>query len=99
MKLFAAASILAASMLATACGPAYGRVYVRTGPPPIRAEVVGVAPGPGYVWLPGYYRYDGGGYLWVGGRWDRPPRRNARWERGHWQRDRRGWYYVEGRWR
>ncbi len=99
MKSVAAATVLAASMLAAACGAAYGRVYVRTGPPPVRAEVVGVAPGAGYVWVPGYYRYDGGSYVWVGGRWDRPPRRNARWERGHWERDRRGWYYVEGHWR
>ena len=99
MKLFAATTILAASMLATACAGASGRVYVRSGPPPIRAEVVGVAPGPGYVWVPGYYNYNGGGYVWVGGRWDRPPRSRARWVPGHWQRDRRGWYYVQGHWR
>ena len=99
MKLLAATAILAASMFATACGATYGRVYVRTGPPPIRAEVVGVAPGPGYVWVPGYYRHDGRAYVWVGGRWDRPPRARARWVPAHWERDRRGWYFVEGHWR
>ena len=99
MKLLSATTILAASIFATACAGASGRVYVRSGPPPIRAEVVGVAPGPGYVWVPGYYNYDRGGYVWVGGRWDRPPRVRARWVQGHWQRDRHGWYYVEGHWR
>ena len=99
MRSFIAAALVTGSMLATACASGGGHVYVRSGPPPVRAEVIGVAPGPGYVWMPGYYRYNGGGYVWVGGRWDRPPRARARWVPGHWQRDRRGWYYVEGHWR
>jgi hypothetical protein len=99
MRSLAAAVIFAASIFAAACVGASGRVYVRTGPPPLRAEVVSVSPGAGYVWVPGYYRYDGGGYVWVGGRWDRPPRGRGRWVPAHWERDRRGWYFVEGHWR
>ena len=99
MRSLGAALILASSLALTACGATYGRVYVRTGPPPVRAEVVGVAPGPGYVWVPGYYRHDGSAYVWVAGRWDRPPRARARWVPAHWERDRRGWYFVEGHWR
>jgi hypothetical protein len=91
--------ILASSLLLGACAGGSGRVYIRSGPPPIRAEVVGVAPGPGYVWVPGYYRHDGRDYLWVAGRWDRPPRARARWVPAHWERDRRGWYFVDGHWR
>ncbi len=100
MKAWAAALFLGASLLVTgACAGVSGRVYVRTGPPPLRAEAAIVSPGPGYVWVPGYYQYRGGGYLWVGGRYERPPRARARWVAPHWQRDRRGWYFVEGHWR
>jgi hypothetical protein len=96
-------SLLMAGLLVatTACATAAprGRVYVRTGPPtPIVETRIG-APGPGFVWVPGYYRWDGRAYAWAPGRWDRPPRARARWEPAHWQRDRRGWYFVEGRWR
>jgi hypothetical protein len=100
MKSFAAAVILAGALAATsACAGSSGRIYVRTGPPPLRAEAVIRAPGPGYVWVPGYYQYTGAGYVWVGGRYERPPRGRGRWVAAHWQRDRRGWYFVEGRWR
>jgi hypothetical protein len=100
MRFWSAAIILAGSLVAaTACAGVGGRVYVRTGPPPLRAEAVLVSPGPGYVWVPGYYQYTGGGYVWVGGRYERPPRARARWEAAHWERDRRGWYFVEGHWR
>jgi len=99
MKLLSAAAILAASVFATACAGTSGRVYVRTGPPPVRAEIVGVAPGPGYVWVPGYYNYSGRDYVWVGGRWDRPPRARARWVPAHWERDGHGYYFVDGHWR
>jgi hypothetical protein len=98
MKSLAAASLLAASIFATACA-GNGRVYVRTGPPPLRSEAVLVSPGPGYVWIPGHYRYERGGYVWVGGRYERAPRSRARWVPGHWENGRRGWYYVEGHWR
>ncbi len=99
MKSLTLAIMLAGSIAATACVGASGRVYIRTGPPPVRAEVVAVSPGPGYVWVPGYYAYERGAYVWVAGRYMRPPRARARWVPGHWQRDRRGWYFVEGHWR
>jgi hypothetical protein len=99
MRSLAAGVMLIGSLLAAGCAGASGRVYVRTGPPPLRAEVRAVAPGPGYEWVPGYYSYERGGYVWVSGRYMRPPRARARWAPAHWERDRRGWYFVEGRWR
>jgi hypothetical protein len=65
-------------------------------PPPPTAVVtpVGVAPGPGYVWVPGYWDWVGGQWVWVEGRWILPPRRHAVWvapivdfrlHRGHWR--------------
>ncbi len=73
--------------------------YVRVPPPPLRAEVYGRAPGGGYVWTGGYWRYAGNRYDWVDGRWVQPPRGRARWERGRWDHDRRGYRWRDGRWR
>jgi WXXGXW repeat (2 copies) len=98
-KLTAALLVTASLFASTACVSASGRVYVRVGPPPPRVEAVLVAPGPRYVWLPGFYRWDGGGYVWMPGRYELPPRARAAWVPPHWERHRRGWYVVEGHWR
>ncbi len=82
-----------------ACVTTSGRVYLRLGPPAPVIERRIDAPGLGYVWQPGYYRWDGRGYVWVSGHYERAPRGRARWESGHWSHDRHGWYWVEGRWR
>jgi hypothetical protein len=76
------------------------RAYVRIGPPAPVVEVRTAAPGPGYVWVAGYHRWDGSAYVWVPGAWQRPPRAHGRWSAGHWVHEGpRGWYFVEGRWR
>jgi hypothetical protein len=75
-----------------------GRLYVQVGPPRPLLEVRAVAPGPGYVWLQGYHRWDGRTYVWVPGYWQIAPRPRAVWVPGHWERDRRGWYFIDGRW-
>ncbi len=82
-----------------ACATPRGRVYVRVGPPAPVADVRVVRPGPNYVWVPGYYRWDGRAYRWAAGAWMLPPRPRAVWVPGHWSHTRRGWFYVEGRWR
>jgi hypothetical protein len=91
--------LLVSATTASACA-APARLYVRVGPPAPIIETRIVAPGPGYVWLPGYHTWDGRAYVWVTGRWERPPRPRARWVAARWARDdRRGWYLVEGHWR
>src|SRR6516164_7342508 len=35
--------------------------------PPPRVEVVPVAPGPGYNWVPGHWAWRGSGWVWIGG--------------------------------
>ena len=75
------------------------RIYVRIGPPPIVVERPTLAPRMGYVWQPGYHRWDGRAYVWNGGTWASPPYRHARWIPGHWAESRRGFYWVEGHWR
>ena len=97
-----ASAVLFLGTLLAGCGGGYGytSAYVAYGPPPPRAYgVIGVAPGPGYVWRDGYYAYRGGNYAWVGGAWVRPPHPRATWERGEWRHEGRGWRYHEGHWR
>jgi hypothetical protein len=90
--------LLTLSMAACAATPG-GRLYVRIGPPAAVVEARTSAPGPGYVWIAGFHRWNGASYVWVPGRWERPPRARARWAPGHWVHGRQGWYFVEGRWR
>lgn len=100
LRSFACGVVLSAALASTACAaPVGGRLYVRVGPPAPIVERAVVAPGPGYVWIPGFYRWDGAAYVWVAGRWDRPPRPRARWVAGHWAHERGGWYFIEGHWR
>ena len=88
--------LLAGVLMATgACATGVrGRVYVRVGPPAPIIEARIATPGPGYVWVPGYYNWDGRAYAWAPGRWERPPRGRARWEPAHWAKERRGWFFV-----
>jgi hypothetical protein len=57
----------------------YVREMIGFGPPPIRTEVYGPAPGVGFMWTPGYYAFRGGAYEWVGGSWLRPPQPGFGW--------------------
>jgi hypothetical protein len=56
-------------------------VGIRIGPPPAPRvlRVRPVAPGPGYVWLDGYWYAEGGRYRWHSGYWTRPPYEGAVW--------------------
>ena len=96
------AMALLALTLSVAClgpPPPPGTVYVAAGPPAAQVEVLAVAPGPEYVWIPGYHRWDGVHYVWVGGTWERRPHANASWQPGTWRHHTQGWYWTEGRWK
>jgi hypothetical protein len=56
-----------------------GEVVVNQDPPPPIVETVGVAPGPGYLWIGGYYHWNGGGWVWYRGHYARPPHPGAVW--------------------
>jgi hypothetical protein len=83
----------------TASGCYAHSAYVRVPPPPLRAEVYGYAPGPGYVWVNGFWRWGGRRYVWAPGYWARPPRRHSQWVPGRWESSPRGYYWQRGRWR
>jgi hypothetical protein len=82
-----------------AAGAANAQVYVHVGPPPVVVEHPGPPPHPGYVWIQGYHRWDGGRYVWVPGRYEMPPRPHAVWVPHRWVHRHGGWVMVEGHWR
>lgn len=92
-----AAAALAAALWTAPASAA--RVYVSVAPPAPIAEVRVVAPGPGYVWVGGFHRWDGKAYAWVPGRWALPPHGHAAWVAGHWKHHAHGWYWVDGHWK
>ena len=104
MKKAILASLALITML-TCEAPLARAVWVRRPPPPpVSRVVVGRRPGPRYVWTGGYWGWGarpGGrrGYVWVPGRWRRPPRRNAVWVAPRWRATRGGYRFVPGRWR
>lgn len=97
---FLGALLLAAGFsVACVAVPPPGVAYVRVGPPRAVVEIRRVAPGPGYVWIEGYHRWDGDTYVWVPGTWERVPAGRRRWVRGRWHSTHGQWYWVEGHWR
>ncbi len=78
---------------------AYAAGCVRLPPPAPRVEVYSAAPGPGYVWIGGFWDWRGGGYVWTPGYWTRPPRPHARWVPGRWSPRHGGYCYERGYWR
>jgi YXWGXW repeat-containing protein len=75
-----------------------GAVEAPLTPPADLVEAVPVAPGPAYVWVPGYWVWNGG-WVWIGGRWVIRPYPHAVWVRGHWGRHGRGYAWTRGHWR
>ncbi|MGD1069372.1 MAG: YXWGXW repeat-containing protein [Bryobacteraceae bacterium] len=80
-------------------GAANAQVYVGVAPPRPVIEHRGPAPGAGYVWIPGYHRWDGHAHVWVAGYWQLPPRPHAHWVAARWAHRPGGWVLIEGHWR
>lgn len=78
---------------------AAAQVVVRIGPPPRGpVEVVPVVPHPGWVWQPGFYRWNGVRYIWIPGAYIQPPFLRARWIAGHWRPAPGGYVWIPGHW-
>jgi len=91
--------IAAAFAAALALSASAQEIIVRTAPPRPLVERRVAAPGRGYIWTPGYHRWDGHAYVWAPGAWVLPPRPHAHWVGAHWVRRHHEWVFVEGRWR
>ena len=68
-------------------------VSVNIAPPPLPVYEQPVVPGPGYIWTPGYWAWDGSDYYWVPGTWVMPPEVGLLWTPGWW-----GWSDGYYRW-
>ncbi len=84
------AVVTAASCVATA--------WVPLGPPGAQVEVQTMAPGPGFIWINGWWEWHGD-WAWHRGYWARPPRPRATWEPPRWEHGERGWRWHPGQWR
>lgn len=73
-------------------------VVVAEPPPPPRVEVIGVAPGPGFFWVPGHWRWGPQRYVWVAGHWA-PHRPGHYWVAPHWNRVGVSFHFRGGYWR
>jgi hypothetical protein len=66
-------------------------------PPPAPIYEAVPAPRMGYVWAPGYYRWDGGRHVWMAGHW-MEERRGYHWVPDRWARVDGGWRHDHGHW-
>ncbi len=89
-------AIAAASLSACIVTPygAYADVAVR---PPAPRVVVEPVVRPGYVYAPGYWRWNGRSHIWVDGRYMRE-HRGYRWAPAHWEERGSRWHFEEGHW-
>jgi hypothetical protein len=71
---------------------------VESDPPAPIVEYVPTAPYPDYVWLGGFWGWNGGWY-WHAGHYAPRPFRGAAWVSGGWVRGGHGWAWHGGRWR
>ena len=97
--MFCSRAAVCALLLSAVVSAAQTTVIRIAPPPPVRVGVVGVAPGPGYVWIGGYQRWNGNGYVWVPGRWVRPPRAGVIWVSPRYVNSGGTWVFHKGYWR
>jgi hypothetical protein len=95
MKKAAFAALLAvAFMLTVDCAMSWPLF----GPPGPYAEAIIGSPGPGYIWIGGYWGWSHGRYVWNRGHWARS-RPGRAWVPGRWERHGNHYEYHRGFWR
>jgi hypothetical protein len=86
----AAALILGAApggnfaFVAPAHAQAVIEVTASIAPPVLPVYAQPPIPGPGYIWIPGHWAWDGQEYYWVPGFWELPPAVDLLWTPGYW---------------
>src|SRR5215472_1665824 len=78
------AFVLAFGIASTSQAASSFFVSVNFAPPPIPVYAQPICPGPGFVWVPGYWAFGPDGYYWVPGYWVLPPFIGALWTPGYW---------------
>ena len=101
-------SMAAAGFLAAGSAPASAEpvvvvrpsIEIRIGtsrPPRMRYEARPRYPGRGYVWVPGWWDWQGDEWVWISGRWE-PTVRNVYWVRASYVPEYGYWRYVPAHW-
>jgi YXWGXW repeat-containing protein len=101
MRMILVRSLLfAVMMLALAVNSSAGIIFsVVIAPPPLPVYEQPFCPGDGYLWVPGYWAYDGDdGYFWVPGTWVLAPAPGFLWTPGYWGWDDGFFIFHEGYW-
>lgn len=91
------AALLFAGLPMASSSAAVG-VSVSIAPPLIPVYTQPYAPGPGYIWTPGYWDYSNFGYYWVPGVWVLPPRVGFLWTPGYWGYRGSNYVFYNGYW-
>ena len=103
MKKFAAVTALIAALGGSVMLPnaalAQVNININIGeaPPPLRAELV-PAPRNGYLWVPGFWNWDGSRHVWSGGHWERA-RASYTYVAPTWRQEGEGWRLDRGGWK
>jgi hypothetical protein len=95
-KLVLCLSIAAGMTSVPLLGLARTGIYVDAPPPPPRVEVVHQARH-GWVWAPGYWRWNGRRHVWVEGHWVRE-HRGRHWVPHQWVPEGPRHHFVPGHW-
>jgi hypothetical protein len=101
MKIKLSTVTLAALLFAglpLASSSAYIGISVGFAPPVIPIYEQPYCPGPGYIWAPGYWAWNGFDYYWVPGYWAYPPRIGFYWTPGYWGYSGGRYAFYDGYW-
>ncbi|WP_177189045.1 YXWGXW repeat-containing protein [Solimonas aquatica] len=92
--------LLLAILLSPLSARADLQISVNFAPPELPVYDQPYCPGPGYLWVPGYWAYDPdyGEYYWVPGTWARPPRPGLLWTPGYWAWNEFAYVWYPGYW-
>jgi len=94
------AGLLSTPLLAVGTADAFVAVGVsiNVAPPELPVYEQPPIPGPGYLWTPGYWAWDGNDYYWVPGTWVLAPQPGYLWTPGYWGWADGGYVWHAGYW-
>lgn len=97
---FARSLLLSLALLGAAFASPAANLFVSVdiAPPPIPVYAQPLCPGPGYIWVPGYWAWGPYGFYWVPGTWVLAPFVGALWTPGYWGWDRTVYVWHPGYW-
>jgi hypothetical protein len=75
-----------------------GTLVVKEAPPALKEEVQSASPGTEYVWVPGYWDYVDGTFVWRDGTWQVPSSTGLVWIPGQWVNTAAGYQFIPGHW-